>query len=53
MPALNLSLLKDVYSICRLPAGRPVEPPSPEQFSLLVHSVEETTLVCPPDQAPL
>ncbi|MDP8919969.1 MAG: ACT domain-containing protein [Pseudomonadota bacterium] len=52
MPSLNLSLLKETYCICCLPAGEPVKPPPAGSFSLLVYSVEETTLVCPPDQAP-
>ncbi len=52
MPSLNLSLLKETYCICRLPAGEPVKPPSAGSFSLLVYSVEETTLVCPLDLAP-
>ncbi len=52
MPALNLSLLEDTYAVCRFPAGQPVKPPAPGSFSLLVHAAEETTLVCPLDQAP-
>lgn len=52
MTGLNLSLLKDVYGICRFPAGATVTPPSPGLFSLLVYATEETTLVCPLDQAP-
>jgi hypothetical protein len=52
MPALNLSLLEATYAVCRLPAGSPVAAPSPGSFSLLVQAVEETTLVCPLDQAP-
>jgi len=52
MPFLNLSLLEETYGICRFPGGGPVKPPSPGPFSLLIYSVEETTLVCPLDQAP-
>jgi uncharacterized protein len=52
MPALTLSLLDDTYAVCRLPAGTAVQAPSPGAFSLLVQAVEETSLVCPVDQAP-
>ncbi|MGO4523550.1 ACT domain-containing protein [Microvirga sp. 2MCAF35] len=52
MPALNLSLLKDAYAVCRFPAGTPVAAPAPGPFSLVVQAVEETTLVCPLDHAP-
>jgi hypothetical protein len=52
MPILNLSLLPETYAICRLPPGQSVRPPLQGSFSLLVHAVEETTLVCPLDQAP-
>ncbi len=52
MPALNLSLLKAPYAVCRLAGGVPVMAPSPGSFSLLVQAEEETTLVCPLDQAP-
>ncbi len=52
MPSLNLSLLKETYAVSRLPAGRAVTAPLPGSFSLLVQAPEETTLVCPVDQAP-
>ncbi|WP_246718600.1 ACT domain-containing protein [Microvirga terrestris] len=52
VPTLTLSLLADVYAVCRLPAGTPVGSPKPGAFSLLVQAVEETTLVCPLHQAP-
>jgi hypothetical protein len=52
MPALSLSLLEVPYAVCRLPAGAPAATPSPTRFSLLVRAAEETTLVCPLDQAP-
>ena len=52
MPALDLSLRRDVYAVCRFPSGTPVAAPSPGSFSLLVQAAEETTLVCPIDQAP-
>ncbi|WP_312895112.1 ACT domain-containing protein [Microvirga sp.] len=52
MPTLTLSLLADVYAVCRLPAGTPAGSPKPGAFSLLVQAVEETTLVCPLQQAP-
>jgi hypothetical protein len=52
MPALTLSLLEQTYAVCRFPAGTPVAMPRPGAFSLLVHAMEETTLVCPLDQAP-
>jgi len=52
MPALNLSLLPETYAICRFPSGTAVKPPSPGSFSLLVHALEEATLVCPVDRAP-
>jgi hypothetical protein len=52
MPSLTLSLLAESYAVCRLPAGTPVTPPEPGAFSLLVQAAEETTLVCPLDQAP-
>ncbi len=52
MPSLNLSLLKETYAVCRLPAGCAVKAPLPGSFSLLVQAPEETTLVCPVDQAP-
>jgi hypothetical protein len=52
MPALSLSLLEAPYAVCRLPAGAPAAAPSPTRFSLLVRAAEETTLVCPLDQAP-
>ena len=52
MPSLNLSLLKETYAVSRLPAGRAVTAPLPGPFSLLVQAPEETTLVCPVDQAP-
>ncbi len=51
MPALNLSVLPEIYAICRLPSGQAVTPPLPGSFSLLIHAVEETTIVCPTDQA--
>ncbi|WP_262296406.1 ACT domain-containing protein [Microvirga sesbaniae] len=52
MPALDLSLLRDVYAVCRYPAGSPAKAPSPGSFSLLVQAAEETTLVCPIEEAP-
>jgi uncharacterized protein len=52
MPALTLSLLSETYAICRLPAGAPVHLPSSSSFSMLVHAVEETTIVCPASEAP-
>lgn len=52
MPALTLSLLDASFAVCRFPAGTPVTAPSPGPFSLLVQAAEETTLVCPLDQAP-
>ena len=52
MPALNLSLLRETYAVCRLPPGIAVTPPAPGSFALLVHALEETTLVCPADKAP-
>ncbi len=52
MPALALSLLSGSYAVCCLPAGTSVQAPAPGAFSLLVQAAEETTLVCPPDQAP-
>jgi hypothetical protein len=52
MPVLNLSLLKASYAVCRFRAGSPVTAPSPGSFTLLVQAAEETTLVCPLDQAP-
>lgn len=52
MPSLALSLLSDAYAVCRLPPDAPVEPPPPGSFALLVRAAEETTLVCPADQAP-
>lgn len=52
MPALTLSLLPETYAICRLPAGEQVQSPSPGSFRLLVHAVEETTVVCPTSEAP-
>jgi hypothetical protein len=53
VPTLTLSLLAGPYAICRLPAGTSVPAPAPGAFSLLVQAAEETTLVCPPDQAPV
>jgi hypothetical protein len=53
MPSLNLSLLSETYSVCRLPAGEPVQPLPSGSFSLLVQAPDETTLVCAPDDAPL
>ncbi|WP_262029520.1 ACT domain-containing protein [Microvirga sp. Mcv34] len=52
MPALNLSLLKGIYAVCRFQSGTPVAAPAPGGFTLLVQAAEETTLVCPLDQAP-
>lgn len=52
VPTLTLSLLADPYAVCRLPAGTSAQAPAPGAFSLLVQAAEETTLVCPPDQAP-
>lgn len=52
MPALTLQLLESPYAVCRLPAGAAAPSPSPGAFSLLVQAVEETTMVCPLDQAP-
>ena len=52
MPTLTLSLLAEPYAVCRFPTGTPVSSPRPGAFSLLVQAVEETTLVCPLDQAP-
>lgn len=52
MPALTLQLLESPYAVCRLPAGAAVPPPAPGAFSLLIQAVEETTIVCPRDQAP-
>lgn len=52
MPALSLSLLEASYVVCRFPAGTPIAPLPPSSFSLLVQAAEETTLVCPIDQAP-
>lgn len=52
MTVLNLSLLKASYAVCRFPAGSPVAAHSPGSFTLLVQAAEETTLVCPLDQAP-
>ncbi|QRM31100.1 ACT domain-containing protein [Microvirga sp. VF16] len=51
MPALTLSLLEATYAVCRFPAGMPVTAPSPGPFSLLIQAAEETTLVCPLDEA--
>ena len=53
MPSLNLSLLSETYSVCRLPAGEPVQPLPSGSFSLLVQAPDETTLVCALDDAPL
>jgi len=52
MPALTLSLLTETYAVCRFPTGTPVAMPQPGGFSLLVHAMEETTLVCPQDEVP-
>jgi uncharacterized protein len=52
MPSLNLSLLNDPYSVCRLPAGEPAPPLPSGAFSLLVQAPDETTFVCPHDHAP-
>jgi hypothetical protein len=52
MPALTLSLLPETYAICRLPSGQAVQAPSSGSFRLLVHAVEETTIVCPVGEAP-
>ncbi|MCG7391413.1 ACT domain-containing protein [Microvirga sp. ACRRW] len=52
MPALTLQLLERPYAVCRLPPGADVPSPIPGPFSLLIQSVEETTIVCPRDQAP-
>jgi hypothetical protein len=52
MPSLTLSLLPETYAICRLPTGQAVQAPSPGSFRLLVQAVEETTIVCPVDEAP-
>ncbi|MEZ0171524.1 ACT domain-containing protein [Microvirga sp. TS319] len=52
MPALTLHLLESPYAVCRLPAGAAAPSPQPGSFSLLIQAVEETTLVCPLDQAP-
>ena len=52
MSSLTLSLLPETYAICRLPAGEQVKAPSPGSFRLLVHAVEETTIVCPESEAP-
>ncbi len=52
MPALTLQLLDAPYAVCRLPAGAAAPSPTPGPFSLLIQAVEETTLVCPSDQAP-
>jgi hypothetical protein len=52
MPALTLQLLDQPYAICRLPAGAAAPSPPPGSFSLLIQAVEETTVVCPIDQAP-
>ncbi|WP_040639626.1 ACT domain-containing protein [Microvirga lotononidis] len=52
MPALNLSLLKNSYAVCRFPSDTPAVAPAPGPFSLLVQATEETTLVCPLDHAP-
>jgi hypothetical protein len=52
MRSLNLSLLSETYSVCRLPAGEPVQPLPSGSFSLLVQAPDETTLVCSLDQAP-
>ena len=52
MPSLNLALLEETYAICRLPAGSAVKAPPSGPFALLVQAREETTLVCPLDQAP-
>ncbi|WP_457090047.1 ACT domain-containing protein [Microvirga sp. P5_D2] len=53
MPMLTLSLLPETYAICRLPSGQAVQAPKPGSFRLLVHAVEETTIVCPVGEAPL
>lgn len=52
MSSLNLSLLPEIYAICRLPAGQEVRTLSSGSFRLLVHAVEETTIVCPASVAP-
>jgi uncharacterized protein len=52
MPALTLSLLPETHAICRLPAGEPVHLSSSSSFRMLVHAVEETTIVCPVSEAP-
>ncbi|WP_243373752.1 ACT domain-containing protein [Microvirga solisilvae] len=52
MPALTLQLLESPYAVCRLPAGASAPSPVPGAFSLLIQAAEETTLVCPLDQAP-
>lgn len=52
MPALTLQLLDNPYAVCRLPTGVGAPSPAPGQFSLLIQAVEETTMVCPLDQAP-
>jgi len=52
MPALTLQLLDSPYAVCRLPADASAPSPPPGSFSLLIRAVEETTLVCPLDQAP-
>ncbi|MGO4387103.1 ACT domain-containing protein [Microvirga sp. 2YAF29] len=52
MPSLTLSLIPETYAICRLPAGQEVKAPSHGSFRLLVHAVEETTMVCPASEAP-
>ncbi|SCZ11496.1 ACT domain-containing protein [Microvirga guangxiensis] len=52
MPALTLQLLESPYAVCRLPAGATAHSPLPGAFSLLIQAIEETTLVCPLEQAP-
>lgn len=50
MPRLTLSLLPEIYAVCRGPAAVMREPAGP--FTLLVHTPDEVTLVCPADRAP-
>lgn len=51
---LGLDLLPDEYAVCRLPAGSPL-PPGLQPGSGVVSiawSPEETSVICPVDQAP-
>ena len=52
VPALTLSLLAELYAVCRFPSGTRVRSPETGAFSLLVQAAEETTLVCPLHQVP-